>query len=276
MTTKNLTLAGNWIHTAWRTLPHRYAGLPWEATAEKASEALNEAKLSKVFDSALRRSTTNFHQNTRTYLWKDHNSRPDHDKDLTEESRDHRLNLTAILLSTNIAYGTNSLPDRNTKNLELWMSTGCDWVSANKSGMWDFYSSYSPEAHARHTLENAWHNLTNNQRNDDKDYYWSNNFLRWENTAICAMDAIYTTTSSFEQARDINRFKEICDKTHKLMIKHNLWGDDSRNPDRSDENGNPKAFDQLSKEMKENYVIIVLATLSGLSDYMKDTKKAAT
>lgn len=283
MSTINIDLAGNWIHTAWRSLPSRNAGLPWDHAAKEALNALEGVKTSKLFDRSLKESTAKFHEATRaTHLWQPPNSKSNHDRALSEETRDHRLNLTVILLSASIGKSDQeSLPERNTINLEHWMSTELDWFWNDREGKRNFNIHDSSEKIARNTLENAWHNLTNNKvTNSNKDGYWSENSLRWENTTICAMDAAYSTVSKFEEARDLTKFREICEKTHQLMIKHKLWGIDSKNPDRANPDGGAKPFDELSKEMKENYVVIVLAVLNGLSEKMKikqaETQTAAT
>jgi hypothetical protein len=273
-----------WVSAAWRALP-RGAGLVWSPTSETGLNILNSNPskwwLSSYHDrgKALKKCIEDFHNKTtaneknETDLWGG-----DHNQPFESLSRDHRLNLTSILLACNVSGNINALsnspdlPFRNTKELDFWMSTKTNWWWNDYRGKtppfrWGGQDSNSVEFYVRSEIENSWITL-------QKDY-WSNDeefSLRWENTAICAIDAIYNTIKNLEDASNTEILKTICQKTHELMVKHELWGDDTKNPDRTRGDGNPLSFDELSHEMKENYVLIVLAALSGVSDYMFDNK----
>lgn len=268
--------AGDMIFAAWRTMPRER--LNWAAVSEIGLESLSKktANFSKHYDwgKGLNECIEEFHKKTTANI---HNDKDlwggDHNVAFEKLDRNHRLNLTSIVLACNIASIANVLstspflPRRNMQDLEHYMSTKIDWFwdRRNKTSLFD--KNFSVESSVRGQIENTWRNLQKDSNLDLESLS-----LRWENVAICAIDAVYTTISRLEEANNPDKFKIVCQKTHELMIKHKLWGDDSGNSDRAYSGGDPKNFDELSPEMKENYVIIVLAALSGIGDFMVDSK----
>ena len=92
--------------------------------------------------------------------------------------------------------------------------------------------------------------------------------LPWTNAAACTLQAIYENVSSLDQACEPNTFRDICVRTHKLFIEHNLWGKDTGNRDRAYWSGGklrPLTFENLEEYMRRYYVLLVLATLNGIS-----------
>lgn len=297
--------ATSWIGAAWQALPPRHAGLLWTTTADVALRSLPKegSEFSKLFsrgnEKSLWEATGTFHDLTRNgesyenildeYRLRADLWRGDHDVDFEELNRNHKLNITCLVLAGNISSnlekleGDLTLPTRNTQDLEHWMSTNINWywndMNAGDGEVCKrvpFNQFDSVEYSVRSSVENAWRNLRQDYFEPDeiiKDLDWHTEQkasipgLRWENTAICAIDAVYNVIHRTDEAKSTNVIIGIADRLHKLMIKHKLWGDDTNNLDRSDGNGNPVPFDRLSKAMKENYVLITLAALSGISDY---------
>ena len=254
-----------WVCTTWMTMPRRIGGFPYEIAGEASLNVLSQkGNFSEIWNNPFQKCVRGFHDLTRNGksgsfdLWKG-----DHDIDFKDVDRNHLLNIASLLLASNISENlyklssSKDLPPRNTKDLSHWMSTEYNWFWSQTTI--PFNRNNSVEDSVRGEIENAWRSL-------DKKYN-DYNSLRWENTAICAIDAVYPTVKTLERANDLETFKAICQKTHELMIKHNLWGNDTKNPDRVETDGTPKKFDNLSPEMKENYVLIVLAALNGVSDF---------
>lgn len=161
------------------------------------------------------------------------------------------------------------MPVRCENDLGYWMSTKINWYWAERYGGYGrlpFNPDHSVERSVRWSIENSWRNL-------QKDY-WQETMaaevpgLKWENTAFAAVNAIYTNINSLEQAFDEEKFSAICQKLHEQMIKHNLWGDDNRNPDRANQDGHPKPFAEVSRDMQRNYILITIAALNGIADFM--------
>ena len=273
----------DWAQTAWRNLPLRNAGLGWNMIAQTALPLVSESsgKYHKPFSQELMSDSSKFHESTRGTLWYNPGTEPtsgfwEHNHAYGDSTRDHRLNVTALMLSQNIASNEDklagrltSLPERNTKNLHYWKSLGPDfsWSWASNCGNIKppFDIDKSPEASVRWSIQAAWQNLNKNYFEDEKVVP----HLRWENTAICALDAVYDTIRYLHEAQDPTVIEKIAEKLHgRDMITYSLWGKDTLNSDRTDSNKAAKLFQDLSQEMKENYILIVLATLSGISDFM--------
>ena len=239
--------AGSWIHTAWRTLPPRHEGLFWNTAGERAIQANLQTHevYKKSYSGAfsIRDSAKNFHKLCEggDFWGKDHKNF------FWEESSNHILNLSALVIAGNIAFNTNQtkdvvkLPERTRKDFHLY---GLD----------------SLEYKVRWCIEGAW-------RARQPSGYSKHDALEWERTTECALDAVYATIRSLDDANDITTLKTICRLTHENMMKNWLWGRDNNNPDRAYPDGRPLMFVDLSPEMQENYVLIALATLNGISDF---------
>lgn len=297
--------AAAWIGMAWQSMPRR-GGLFWTTTADVALRSIPESNdFSNLFaregnSKSLWEATRTFHNLTRNGhrigdtqradLWQNPVTGSDHDVDFYKLDRDHKVNITALLLSGHMSAtleklnGNFTLPARSEKDLEFWMSTGVNWywnnAHAGEQGhkKVPFNTYDSVEYSVRSAIENAWRNLRQNYfepSEEIKHLNWHTEQkasipgLRWENTAICAIDAVYTTVNSLDKANDLKTFKTICEKLNDLMVKHRLWEDDSLKPDRASTEGNGKTipFDKMSPAMKENLTLIVFAALVGISDY---------
>lgn len=293
-----VTHTAKWLELSWCAMPRKNT-VNWDKAADAALKSLAKDTTFSVqnhrdgYTGSLWDASYGFHSLTRNGigqtvdLW-----RGDHNVEFSVLDRNHKLNITALLLSCNIsknieelsAKGNLALPARNEQDLEHWMTTKTNWFW-NDRRHYDtasyklplFNKTSSVESSVRFTIENAWRNLRDSYFEPAErgfnihSHTWPKTEipgLRWENTAICAIDAVYKTIHRLDEAKDTSVIIGIADRLHKLMIKHKLWGDDTNNLDRSDRGGNPLSFDRLSEEMKEYYILIALAALSGISDRM--------
>ena len=183
-----------------------------------------------------------------------------------------KLNYTAVFLAGNIAYNQCKLaekvklPERRTDvNWKHFITTDVLWHACKPLEK----MNGSMEETVRYHIENAW---LNRQERPYKDYY----LLRWENTAICAIEAVYQTIESLEDANDLDKFIDVCQRLQDLMVEYRLWGKDTYNSDRTYPDKTPKEFSELDHHMKENIVLLVLATLSGVGDYASNVQDLAS
>ncbi len=244
--------AGNWIYTAWRTLPPRHEGLFWDTAGERAIRANLETH--RIFKGSwftmnnVSWSARNFHN-----LCKDSDFwGKDHKGEFWTENSNHRLNLAALVMAGNIAFNIAAI----NKKVELPERKNKDSIN---EGVWGLDSL---EYKVRWHIEHAW-----------KTRYDSIiDALRWQETTQCALDAVYATVQSLDDASNETTLKTIASLTHENMMKYGLWGEDNANPDRVYPNGRVKMFVDLSPEMQEYYVLIALAALSGISDFQAKQK----
>lgn len=274
--------AENWICRAWNILPRR-AGLFLDSTAKDTLRAVETShKLNNLHirqrdgwdykdnvpnrTNGLELACRENHERMRGWAW-------DREHDTQYENLDHgmKLNYAALFLAANIAHNQNglgedqSLPEFN-KDFDLDNCLGYSGYSWKGGFNFAGYSHQANnlESFVRWELENAW------RTRQTKPLNW-HDALDWHRTSLCALRAVYENIDSFDKLEGYHNrgaLIKICNRTHELMTKYKLWGDHTYKPDRFDEKENmAKPFDALSPQMKENMVLIVLSTLSAISDF---------
>ena len=277
-------LASDWIGRTWSSLLPRGADLRYrQKTAEetlKLVQAAHEDKNLHIKRSDYTSFSTqlenengidfmcrHLHESMRGWAW-------DREHDAPYESLDHgmKVNYAALFLAANIAKNQydlkedQSLPEfKKDFDLECLRTHGSWWSEGfNFAGYPD--ESTNLESFVRWELENAW------RTRQTKPINW-HDALDWHRTTLCALRAVYENIKSLDEAEDTKVFKNICNRTHELMTKYGLFGKDTKGPDRTYMDGSPLPFNLVSNEMKENLVLIVLSTLSAISDFKAEQRK---
>lgn len=273
----------SWIGKIWSSLLPRGAGLYWWRTAEETLKTVETSHQLKNLHlrqrdgidyrsgkshenktNGLELRCMDLHKSMRGWAW-------GRDHDYKYSNLDHRMraNYISLFLAGNIAYNQNKLQDD--QKLPAVDAKDSVWVDYLAHDSWpgNNFSGYPDEAttlesFVRWELENTW------RTRQPKPLNW-HDALNWHKTSIAALMAVYKNIDSLKEAENVNMFRKICYETHELMTKYKLWGSDTHKPDRFDKTGNmAKPFDALSPEMKENLVLIVLSTLSAISDYKSE------
>ncbi len=220
----------------------------------------------------------------------------DHAAAFFSESPDHKRNLALIAFSDIIGGNVSRFPEGMDRELSfrgdsrvLSNFTVTDpnllfdrfknlFKQLSASDEFNVMNSFGP--HLRQRLSSFDNNRIFLSTRDAIEHGWTaafrtsyqdSNALNWDATATAATFAVFDTISTFNDLNDSNKLQTICEKTHQLMTNYGLWGDDSKKPDRWDGNTNcPIAWDHLSDDYRANISLIVLSTIAGITNSMKN------
>lgn len=262
------------LRNSWRAMG-RSPELDYKLYAENTIGATTIAE-SEGYARTLAEYSRFVHEANKTDFWRDGSSgRPQHNQPFETLDDGMKVNY-AVLLQTDKS-GLSLVSDKSNEKFFIDLSTKeinlNNWLRKNEA------ERASNEAFTQNTVE--WfvlHNLkpTFKLKGDNPE-------LMWNDTTVAAIQAIHETISNLHEAKDENKFRSICQRLHELMINNNLWGNDSENSDRTKTDmtddiifgfNDPKPFDELPIYLKENYVLIVLSALSGMTQYIRDSKKS--
>lgn len=258
------------VELGWANLLKRTQGMPYEKAAEVALEVItsNSANHGNIGFSKGQQldmwiAIRNFHIRTRSGendLWLG-----DHDGVLDYETRNHKINITTTVLLTNFALSLEHLKDDKSLPISpgngdgtLEMPIDID-ISSRTIETKSKYIFLESALRVSHEIMNAWSSLYK-----EPNILQSTPGLNWIETARHAIAAIYQNINSLDEVFQSQKLELLLEELHKRMVRNKLWDQDSTKSDRADKNGQPLPYSQLSSDMKDNYALILAASLDGI------------